>query len=66
MSHAEICQVCGGSGTYGSDKKPCHGCGGFGWVTVGLEYSTPSPSTGWCTCHLKGKTTAEMPCPTHG
>ena len=47
MSHAEKCPVCEGSGkkfrdheTPATDKnagswyKPCHGCGGSGWITV--------------------------------
>lgn len=44
-SHAERCPVCGGSGILDSyclnyttciveGQKSCHGCGGFGWVTV--------------------------------
>jgi len=40
--HAKICPVCKGSGTIplsGSASvipynTTCHGCGGFGWVTV--------------------------------
>lgn len=45
MSHAERCPVCLGSGKltlsglpHDSNpdevSKPCHGCGGIGWVTV--------------------------------
>ena len=48
MSHAEKCPLCGGSGTLpvldlqgyphnttaGPLTKPCHGCGGSGWVVV--------------------------------
>jgi len=32
MSHAEICPVCKGKGKI--DDKPCHGCGGLGWITI--------------------------------
>ncbi len=63
MAHAEICPVCKGTGRK-LDQGVCHGCGGSGWVTVGTEYPQPTPS--WCTCHLKGKTTADTPCPAHG
>ena len=41
---AVICPVCGGTGrvdnpdkygnTYENATKPCHGCGGCGWVSV--------------------------------
>ena len=41
MAHAEICPVCSGKGqvalsapfTTGA-TRPCHGCGGTGWVMV--------------------------------
>lgn len=29
---AEKCPVCNGSGQY--EKRKCHGCRGYGWVTV--------------------------------
>lgn len=47
--HAEICPVCEGKGKVydvwepGGTAPPthtCHGCGGLGWVTVGVE---PNP-----------------------
>jgi DnaJ-class molecular chaperone len=41
MARAELCPVCKGSGAYetrGEGRQPCHGCGGKGWVTVGVEY----------------------------
>ena len=71
MSHAETCPVCLGKGRIYDPAssttlgEPCHGCGGLGWVTVGTEYPvypvyyTPND---YCTCHLKGKTTADIPC----
>lgn len=40
MKHAELCPVCQGKGVYyNSDlstatARPCHGCGGKGWVEV--------------------------------
>lgn len=34
MAHAEICPVCKGE----RDGKPCHGCGGKGWVTIEDNY----------------------------
>lgn len=40
MTHAEKCPVCGGSGRL--DVQICHGCEGWGWVTVG-EPETPTP-----------------------
>jgi len=45
MTHAEKCPVCDGSGkvydppgqqiTASEQTRPCHGCGGKGWVTPG-------------------------------
>jgi len=41
--HSEICPVCGGNGkvdrtrftdSNALQEKPCHGCGGSGWVMV--------------------------------
>lgn len=32
MARAQICPVCGGEGKY--KGKPCHGCGGKGWILV--------------------------------
>jgi len=48
MAHAEKCPVCGGTGkvprdipaTDGADQA-CHGCGGLGWITIGVEHSPP-------------------------
>ena len=49
MSHAEICPICFGKGkikkgmrawidvTSNDYDKPCHGCGGKGWVEVSAE-----------------------------
>lgn len=37
MAHAEVCPVCQGKG---KGEATCHGCGGKGWVEVGLEIST--------------------------
>lgn len=64
MSHAEICPVCKGTGrvpigstggdTYG---KPCHGCGGRGWVPVDTPASPPCdapwnpPISPWQPCY---------------
>jgi len=66
MAHSEICPVCSGKGNLNAvmcvPLVICHGCNGRGWVTVGTEY----PVVNTCTCHLKGKTTADMPCPAHG
>ena len=70
MAHAEKCPICHGTGkdnnlnTWGDiPAKSCHGCGGKGWVEVRDDYGFyyyPS-----CTCHLKGKSTADIPCPIH-
>jgi hypothetical protein len=54
MSHAEICPVCRGSGNYNNNQ--CHGCSGYGWITVQdtIPYIVPyipftiSPYTVWC------------------
>lgn len=42
MAHAEKCLLCNGEGTKGGVPRDagacqeiCHGCGGYGWVTVG-------------------------------
>lgn len=60
MAHAEICPVCKGSGklknypdldqpstTVPAPDVTCHGCGGCGWVTVGVDYPPVSPCPGW-------------------
>jgi DnaJ-class molecular chaperone len=52
MNHAELCPVCEGAGNiphnfiaydyhFTSFTKPCHGCGGRGWVVVPDDYITP-------------------------
>ena len=49
MQRAQLCPVCGGTGTIaeplssGTGDKTCHGCGGKGWVTVGLAEMPPAP-----------------------
>ena len=45
MAHAETCPICWGKGTIPDgnsalDIKPCHGCGGSGWVSVADVSST--------------------------
>jgi hypothetical protein len=60
MSQAVICPVCSGSGVVPESStaqtacpttKPCHGCGGKGWVEVGVSYppALPYVPTPW-TC----------------
>jgi DnaJ-class molecular chaperone len=40
MAHSEICPICSGNGKIADTEtsaiilKTCHGCGGFGWITV--------------------------------
>jgi len=40
MAKAVMCPVCGGTGKVyeqrytAAEEKPCHGCGGLGWVEV--------------------------------
>ena len=47
MAKAVTCPVCYGSGRVpndvgvGADKKPCHGCGGNGWVEVAEDSLLP-------------------------
>ena len=73
--HAEKCPLCFGKGTLPvnykgewiprySEQKTCHGCNGRGWVTVEDTPSVYPPPR--CTCHLKGRSTGEIPCPIHG
>jgi len=51
MAHSEVCPVCRGRGIVeahpewqtdinASTPKPCHGCGGLGWVSVQDESIT--------------------------
>jgi|WetSurMetagenome_2_1015567.scaffolds.fasta_scaffold02220_9 hypothetical protein len=67
MAHAEKCPICNGSGVLpllvSNDStnahpqtKVCHGCSGYGWITVQdtIPYVVPyipftiSPYTVWC------------------
>jgi len=53
MGYAQICPICNGRGKIkvdyqdnwnrGSSKeeKPCHGCGGKGWIDVQFSYPNP-------------------------
>lgn len=49
MSHSELCPVCEGSGK--CNKKECHGCEGYGWITIGTDYPAipVQPYTPWQT-----------------
>ena len=58
---AEKCPVCYGNGVYHPppvygqtgvpQSKPCHGCGGSGWVTVPDTMSEPKPKVFDPKCH---------------
>jgi len=50
--HAEICPICSGKGEIpvnypcwcpSKETKPCHGCGGKGWIQVSDEYRYINP-----------------------
>ena len=51
MAHSEVCLICHGKGEVQDPmppypSKPCHGCGGKGWVEVQDQtvYPPPRPS----------------------
>jgi len=55
MAHAEVCPICQGTGSVenivsdnttmpdGIGGRPCHGCGGAGWVSVQDHCPMPPP-----------------------